>query len=199
MSDNFGKTMKGLGFTDTIKRGKITVVGQSTTDSPDVIKGSAKISDFTVEKLPLLAVLLNATSPFGFSGILTDSADFNRFEGEFLWQDGKINVTRAHAAGTSIGININGKVDMDSNTANLQGTLVPFSAVNNVLNSIPLIGDLLTGGKDQGVLAVSYEINGPLNDPKVSVNPISLLTPGFIRNLFFSGDDEGDEEPEEKQ
>jgi len=198
-SDNFGKAMKGLGFTDTIKRGKITVVGQSTTDNPDIIKGTAKISNFTVEKLPLLAVLLNATSPFGFSGILTDSADFNRFEGEFLWQNGKISVTRAHAAGTSIGINIDGKVDMDSNTANLQGTLVPFSTVNNVLNSIPLIGDLLTGGKDQGVLAVSYEINGPLNAPKVSVNPVSLLTPGFIRNLFFSGDDEGDEEPEEKQ
>ncbi|MFA4994520.1 MAG: AsmA-like C-terminal domain-containing protein [Bdellovibrionales bacterium] len=204
--DNFGKMMKGLGFTETIKRGKITVTGQSTIESPEIIKGTAKISNFTVEKLPVLALLLNATSPFGFSGLVTDSADFDRFGGEFIWHGDEITITRAHAAGTSIGINIDGKVDADSGNANLQGTLVPFGTVNKVLNAIPLIGDLLTGGKDQGVLAVSYKINGKLNAPKVSVNPVSLLTPGFIRNLFFRDNDEDDnadedteEEPEEKQ
>ncbi|MDR3424858.1 MAG: DUF3971 domain-containing protein [Alphaproteobacteria bacterium] len=191
--DNFGKAMKGLGFTDTIRGGKLSVVGQSAIETPRVIIGKAKISDFTVVKLPVLALLLNAASPFGFTGILTDSADFSRFEGDYRWQGDAITLTRAHAAGSAVGINIDGKVDMNSGDANLQGTVVPFSVVNNLLNYIPVIGGLITGGKDQGVLAVSYQITGKLSSPEISVNPVSLLTPGFIRNLFFR-DDAGNEE-----
>ncbi|MDR3449483.1 MAG: AsmA-like C-terminal domain-containing protein [Alphaproteobacteria bacterium] len=194
--DNFGKMMKGLGFTDTIRGGKFFVGGESTVDKPREIVGKAKINDFTVVNLPVLALLLNATSPFGFTGILTDSADFSKFTGEYKWSGDTLTLTKAHAAGSAIGININGRVDMNSGDANLQGTLVPFSVVNKFINYIPLIGDLITGGEDQGVLAVSYEIKGPLDKPDVSVNPMSLLTPGFIRNLFF-GDDTNDEDDKE--
>ncbi|MGE3622934.1 MAG: hypothetical protein AB7H77_03535 [Bdellovibrionales bacterium] len=65
--------------------------------------------------------------------------------------------------------------------------------VNRVLGAIPLIGDLRTGGDGQGVLGVTYTIKGPIEKPSVSVNPASLLTPGFLRNIFFGGE-ESDEE-----
>ena len=29
-----------------------------------------------------------------------------------------------------------------------------------------------------------YSAEGPMNDPEVSVNPLSLLTPGFLRGIF---------------
>jgi len=192
--DSFGKAMKGLGFTDKIKNGKLMVRGHSTIEAPRTIKGLLKITDFTVEKLPLLALLFNAMSPFGITGLLTDSADFSRLRGEFLWTGDSFTFTKAHAASSAVGINIDGKIDMNSSEAHLQGTVVPFSVMNDVLNQIPLIGDLITGGENQGVLAVSYKIDGPLASPTVSVNPISLLTPGFLRNLFFSGDGEEEEE-----
>lgn len=187
--DSFGKALKGLGFTDSVKKGKIAATGQSTPKEPRKIKGLVKIGDFTVEKLPALALLLNAASPFGFPGLLTDSADFSRLRGEFVWEGDAITFTRAHAAGSAVGINVDGDIDMNSGNADLQGTIVPFSVINNVLNQIPLIGDLITGGEDQGILAVAYKIHGPLGSPKISVNPISLLTPGFIRNLFFNDND----------
>ena len=95
---------------------------------------------------------------------------------------------KAHVSGSAVGINIDGKVDMNSGDSNLQGTLVPFSTVNKILNFIPIIGDILTGGDNQGVLAVAYEIKGSLGSPKITVNPVSLLTPGFLRNLFFPDD-----------
>jgi len=195
--DSFGKAMKGLGFTDKVKGGKLSVSGQSTDDNPRVINGNVKIGGFTVEKLPVLMLLLNATSPFGFTGILTDSADFSRFEGDFVWQGDAITLKQAHAAGSSMGINIDGHIDMNSGDANLQGTLVPFSVVNNILNSIPLIGDIITGGKNQGVLAVAFGISGNMETPKISVNPVSLLTPGFIRNLFFRSEEPKPEKQKE--
>jgi hypothetical protein len=89
-------------------------------------------------------------------------------------------------------------VDMNSGRANLHGTLVPFSMFNRILGSIPLIGDILTGGDGGGVLAVAYDIKGSLADPKIDVNPVSLLTPGFLRNLFFGGDDGDNEIPPEE-
>ncbi|MDD3028782.1 MAG: DUF3971 domain-containing protein [Alphaproteobacteria bacterium] len=196
-SDNFGKAMKGLGFTDTIKGGVLRVTGKSTPEAPRTVVGEAKISAFKIEKLPVLALLLNATSPFGFSDLLSDSASFSRFKSAFTWKGDSITLKHAHAAGSAFGINIDGKVDMNSGSAALEGTLVPFSVVNDILNAIPLIGDLLTGGEDQGVLAVAYEINGTLASPQVSVNPVSLLTPGFIRNLFFQGDDDEDSDDDD--
>ena len=186
--NDFGKAMKGLGFTDTINGGKLFIGGQSSIETPRLVEGNIKISDFTVERLPVLALLINATSPFGFTDILTDSADFSRFQGNFHWQGDMLTLTHANASGSAIGINVDGKIDMNTGEANLEGTLVPFSTVNKIISFIPLIGDLLTGGEDQGVLAVAYTIKGALADPSIWVNPISLLTPGFLRNLFFPDD-----------
>lgn len=192
-SPDFGKALTSFGFTNTIKGGVFSATGQSTPEQPRIVKGSLKIKDFTAENLPVLALLLNATSPFGFPGILTSSVNFSLFKGDFVWENDTLTMTRAHGTTSALGINIDGKIDLNSGKASLQGTLVPFSVINSVLNRIPLIGDLITGGKDQGVLAVAYEIKGSLNDPKIFVNPISLLTPGFIRNLFFGENDGQDE------
>ena len=196
--DDFGKMLKGLGLTDTVKEGDVKIEGASTPDQPRVIIGTAQIGSFTVGKLPVLALLLNATSPFGFSGLVTNSASFEHMNGGFRWSGDQIELLHMNAAGTSVGMNIAGKVDMNSGKASLHGTLVPFSMMNRILGSIPFIGDILTGGDGGGVLAIAYTIKGTLSAPQIDVNPISLLTPGFIRNLFFGGDDADlSETPEE--
>ena len=77
----------------------------------------------------------------------------------------------------------------------LSGTVVPSYTVNQVLGNIPILGGLLTGGKDEGLFAANYKMNGSLEDPKVDVNPLSILAPGILRRLF-SGDTDPFEEPE---
>ena len=37
---------------------------------------------------------------------------------------------------------------------------------------------------DEGIFAINYDANGPWDEPKIQVNPLSLLTPGIIRNIF---------------
>jgi hypothetical protein len=195
--DDFGKALKGMGFTDTVRDGNLYIYGESDPGNPRVILGEAKIGHFVVGHLPALAVLMNAASPFGFAGLFSDSMEFDNLKGRFRWENDTIRLTGLHAAGAAVGINVNGRIDMNNGEANLHGTMVPFSVVNGILGEIPLIGDLITGGKGQGFFAVSYTITGPLNDPNIGVNPVSLLTPGFIRNLFFGESDE-DEGPEKK-
>ena len=65
--------------------------------------------------------------------------------------------------------------------------------LNSILGNIPILGTLLTGEKGSGVFAATYRAEGSLEDPKVSVNPLAALTPGFLRNIFnvFSGGQSG--------
>ncbi len=175
--DDFGKALQGLGFTDTVRAGEMEIRGESSSENPRVINGRIKISHFIVKDLPVLALLLNATSPFGIIGLMTDSVDFDRLTGNFQWEGDKVRLDHVNASGSAIGINIEGNTNLSSGAANLSGTIVPFSMVNRLLGYIPIIGDLITGGKGQGFLAVAYKINGNLSNPNISVNPISLLTP----------------------
>ena len=42
-------------------------------------------------------------------------------------------------------------------------------------------------------------VRGPVSEPEVAVNPLSVLAPGFVRNLFFLDSDLGQsgvEQPE---
>lgn len=196
--DDFGKALKGLGFTDEVRGGELNIHGGSDAEDPRAIVGKISVGSYTVGNLPLLAVLMNAASPFGFAGLFTGSMDFDHLRGKFRWEGDTIRLNDVHAAGAAVGINVNGRIDMNNADANLRGTMVPFSMVNSVIGAIPIIGDLFTGGKDQGIFAVEYSITGPLDAPKTNVNPVSLLTPGFLRNLFFGGSDDEDETPDEK-
>ena len=66
----------------------------------------------------------------------------------------------------------------------MQGTIVPAYMLNSALGNIPLIGDLFTGGEGKGIFAATYAVEGPRDDPEVSVNPLAALAPGFLRELF---------------
>jgi hypothetical protein len=58
--------------------------------------------------------------------------------------------------------------------------VVPFNVVNKVLGAIPLVGKLV--GK--GIIAVNYQMTGPLADPQIQVQPLSALPIGAIRRIF---------------
>ena len=53
-----------------------------------------------------------------------------------------------------------------------------------------------TGGEGGGLIGVVYSVEGSMDDPEVSVNPLSALAPGFLRGLFEidTGAGAGDEQ-----
>jgi len=189
--DDFGKALKGMGLTDTVKNGKLEINGASTVEHPSRIEGVVEIGSFQVKDLPVLVVLMNATSPFGLFDLLSGTIDFDRLKGKFVWQKDTLGLDDVRMPGNAVGMTLGGKIDMDTGAADLHGTMAPFNVVNRVLGAIPLVGDMLTGGEGGGVVGVNYAITGTLDKPDVSVNPASLLTPGFLRDLFFGGGDGG--------
>ena len=87
-------------------------------------------------------------------------------------------------SGGAIGVTANGVVQLNQDRLDLQGTIVPAYALNSILGNIPVIGSLLLGGEGQGLFAANYQATGSAADPQIRVNPLSALTPGFLRRLF---------------
>jgi hypothetical protein len=53
-----------------------------------------------------------------------------------------------------------------------------------VLGAIPLLGDVLTSREGEGILGTTYSVSGDADEPEISVNPLSMLTPGILRRIF---------------
>ena len=92
--------------------------------------------------------------------------------------------------GSALGITARGVMDLEEDTVDIDGTLVPAYAVNSILGNIPLLGQLLVGERGSGVFAATYRAERLASpDPVIGMNPLSTLAPGFLRRLFgvFSG------------
>jgi hypothetical protein len=77
----------------------------------------------------------------------------------------------------------------------MEGTIVPAYLINTVLGNLPVIGRLFSPETSGGLFAVTWRLQGPLDDPQVSVNPLAALTPGFLRGLFNIGQPPPDPPP----
>ena len=72
-------------------------------------------------------------------------------------------------------------------TIDINGTIIPAYTINSLLGRIPVLGTLLTGEKGGGIFAAAYKVSGPVEKPKMAVNPLSALAPGFLRKLLGGG------------
>ena len=83
-----------------------------------------------------------------------------------------------------IGATLRGRIDFAHETIALSGTYVPLYGFNSVLGAVPLLGDLLKGRENEGVFGITYAVQGRTSNPDVVVNPVSMLAPGFLRQIF---------------
>ena len=117
---------------------------------------------------------------------------FDSLEAKVTKKGDRIHVRNGRTSGQSIGLTTQGCVDLGSDTAQLRGVVVPAFALNNLLSNVPLLGPLLTGGKDGGLFAISYQLQGPLDDLKTNINMMSAVTPGALREMFTAPPDDGE-------
>ncbi|WP_298912042.1 AsmA-like C-terminal domain-containing protein [uncultured Algimonas sp.] len=141
--------------------------------------------DFTVIRAPFLAQILSLASLTGIVDTLSGSGlGFDALEFDFALEDGTLSVRDAKLCGPAIGMTGEGDVDLTGKHVDFGGTLVPAYTANSILGHIPLLGPLLIGRDGEGVFAVTYSVEGPFSGALIAINPLSALTPGFIRGIF---------------
>jgi hypothetical protein len=191
-SDDAGATMRAFDIYDDLMGGKLSIEGHiDDAKKEQPYQGVIKVSDYHVRNAPVLARLLTVAALTGILDVLQgEGVGFSSLEAPFTMTDGLIEVRDVRAWGPALGITAKGQIDMDKSRMAMEGTVVPAYAINSVLGNIPLLGWLVTGGeKGGGIIAFNYSMKGPTDDPSVVVNPLSALTPGFLRNLFNIFDD----------
>lgn len=193
-SDNAGAALRTLDIYDTMIGGVMDIRGtQMKGGGVNDIRGRGSISQFTIVKAPFLAKLINLFSLSGLTELLQDKGiEFKSLKTDFEWKDTKsgrvISVLNGRTTGASIGLTFGGVINQDKGTMDISGTFVPMSEINKFVSKIPIIGNLLTGGKNGGVIAATYAMKGDSENPSVFLNPLSVFTPGFLRSILFEND-----------
>lgn len=192
---DMGAVLRALDIADGIDGGRLQIIGTSAGPLPGAkLSGRIEGHDYVLVDAPNMARLLSLASLTGIGDALqNEGIGFQRLVGEFTLEDSVMRTDLIRAYGPALGLTAKGSIDFERNETALQGTIVPAYTVNRIIGEIPLLGPLLTGGEGEGVFAVTYKATGPVSKPEVSVNPLAVLAPGFLRNLF-SGSNVSEEE-----
>ncbi|GGD01724.1 AsmA-like C-terminal region-containing protein [Aquisalinus flavus] len=182
-TDNLGAVAGGLFDISSIQGGTAAYRATLLTDGP--VAGTLTAQDFRVANAPLIARLLSAGSLTGLSDILSgEGIEFTEVIADVQYDEGEMSIIDARATGPSLGVSVGGNVDFSKDSFDLNGAVAPAYGVNSMLGNIPGFGELLVSRKGEGVVAFSYMIDGPVAGPTVTVNALSLFTPGIFRRIF---------------
>ncbi len=193
-TNDAGLLLRGLFGFNSIRGGKLDLTAalsptptkaEIADKKPPDYRGKVLIRNFTVVNQPFLTRLFSAGSLGGLSDLLQGKGiEVDQLDAPFSMHAGVLDIHDARASGPSIGITADGYLDRRNNKLALEGALAPLYGLNSVLGAIPLIGDVLVSKKGEGIIGMSYSVSGDADEPKVAVNPLSVLTPGILRRIF---------------
>lgn len=149
------------------------------------IIGEAKMVDMQLVGAPIMTRILSLASLQGLTDAMSgERLNFDDIKVPFSLDGYKLSVRSGRASSSALGMTGNGEIDFGAKALDFDGVLVPAYTANSLLGGIPLIGDIFVGNKGEGIFALSYTVRGPFEKSQVAVNPLSALTPGFLRGIF---------------
>ncbi len=185
-AENGGALLHALDISGAISGGHLVLDATYQDARPgDPLVGQAVLTKFRVLGAPAMARLLQGMTLYGLMDVLRGPGlAFTRLVAPFRYEDTVLRLRRARAYSSSLGFTAEGDIDLVANRADLKGTIVPGYFFNSLPGKVPIIGKLFSLEKGGGLFAADYTLDGPLADPVVHINPLSALTPGFLRGIF---------------
>lgn len=168
-------------FTDTYAKvvgGQLELAMDPPTVEPSAREGLINVRDFSVKGEAALDRLAAGGPVVAQSGV-----SFSRLRAEFTRQNGQLTIKEGVLKGPLIGGTIEGSIDAASQVR-MSGTFVPMYGLNNMFGQIPIVGLIIGGGSNEGLIGVTYEVVGTLSQPVLRVNPISAIFPGVSRKIM---------------
>ena len=181
-----GGLLRALDIISTVDGGVVAMEAMYDDTRPgSPLSGTIAVNTFHVRDVPGIGKLLQALTVYGIGEAMSGPGLlFTQLTAPFRWEGGVLTLREARASSASLGLTTEGRIDTGGKTLDLKGTVVPAYAVNSALGRLPVIGRLFSPERGGGLVAVNYTYRGPIANPSVSVNPLSALTPGFLRGLF---------------
>ena len=187
-SSNAGEAFRLVGFYPNAHRGRLELVVDL-----DRRGGAEKSGVLLVRKFDILGdAVVREMAAAPSSGVRRRRAaaaagqalPFDWMRLPFLVGNGQFILRSAELRGPVVGATIEGKADFDARLLDVSGTYVPLQGLNGAIGVIPGLGQILAGPKGEGVLGIKFAVRGPMTQPEVLVNPLSLMAPGIFREIF---------------
>lgn len=155
-------------------------------------KGAVKLRKFTVSGEKKLRAFANApASEQKFkkaSGALqkidTKSVKFRSAYANIEKGPKYLKVSDGIIRSNEIGFTFEGTAFDAQDQMNIRGTFMPAIGISRLIGLIPIVGQILSNGKDGALLGITYRLRGSVKDPELAVNPMSLVTPGIFNKVF---------------
>jgi hypothetical protein len=189
-SDDAGKTIRAFGISQKIDAGTLDIHAKY---NDNILNGVMKIDSFRLRKAPLLAKILSITSltvaAFDSLGNIAgqQGIGFDKAYCPFSYNGSIIKMKKCEALGSSLVISGSGTINIEKGVISINGTIAAPNIIDSVLGKIPLIGKAITGSDDKGFIGANFTVAGTTDDPEVRANPLSILTPGILRQIFNFG------------
>ena len=198
-TERAGNLFRMLDWIDELYGGALVVQGhiydeqQQVDGRPRDLNGRLIMTDYRARNVPVLASIVSLASLRGISDTLSgDGIKFEKAQGNFSFGNGRLNINRGRMHGPAVGITMQGDYDLGSGDVDIGGTVIPSYTINSFFGKIPIVGPLLSGRRGEGIIGIGYRVSGEAGKANVLVNPLSVLTPGFLRRVFEIGIGLGD-------
>jgi hypothetical protein len=185
-TDAAGKMLRALDMSEHVFGGDLELSAHYKKDVDGLHDGMLIMREFSILKAPVMSKLLTLASFGGIVDVLNGKGiRFDKMSGGFTFAGDNIHLSRFKMTGPSLGITATGNISTlaDGDIA-LEGAAAPASLINTMLGKIPLLGEVFKGKDGDGLIATRYSVTGKADNPDVSVNPLSLLTPGFLQRIW---------------
>jgi Protein of unknown function/AsmA-like C-terminal region len=186
VSEDAGSLLSFLDLYTHMERGRLTV---GMRLAPDTLAGVLVIDDFILRDEPALRrLVLEGAPPRDAQGrsqkIDAEAVAFNKLQVRFQRDGSRLDLSEGTMHGEAIGLTVQGTLDYVHDQVDMSGTFVPVYAVNNLFAKIPVVGMILAGGSNEGLIGVNYRITGMASAPTLNINPLSAIAPGIFRQIF---------------
>lgn len=189
-STDAGQALKLVGFYPNMQNGRarleMNVDGRGAAEKAGVLW----VEDFRVLGDPVVSELFSSglddgrPSIGGKKRVVREVFEFDTMRVPFSLGHGQFVLDDAYMKGPLLGATIRGKVDYKTERVNLGGTYIPLQGLNNAFGQIPVLGQILSGPRGEGIFGITFAITGAMANPQVIVNPLSLVAPGIFREVF---------------
>lgn len=186
LADSGGAMMRFAGIYSRVAGGSLIIDYSGTVGGGG--SGVLVLRDFrVVNEAALTSVIEPSTPRAGMVHSYASSGGdyhFSQLRIPFRQEGWVITIGDAALRGGTLGATASGTINLPDSKIAVSGTLIPAFGINNIAGAIPLLGAILGGGRDEGLVGITYKLFGPLDNPELVVNPISAIAPGIFRKIF---------------
>ena len=188
-SADAGQVLKLVNFYANMQGGRMQLEVGLDGSGPAEKTGVLVVDNFRILGDPIVTEVVSSADDGrpaigGNRKVTREVFDFTRMRAPFSVGYGQFVLQESYLKGPMLGATLRGKVDFRTKRVNIGGTYIPLQGLNGAFGDIPLLGQILSGSQGEGIVGMTFAVQGPTSNPQVIVNPFSLVAPGIFRDIF---------------